>query len=420
MAKETKLYDILGVDPSCSAAELRRSFLKLSMKWHPDKNKGNAEAEAKFKEISAAYDILKDAEKRDIYDKYGEEGLRAGGAPGGGGGGIFEFFDMMTGGGGRSRARSGPKKGKDLAVAVDITLEEAYEGTRREVQIERKERCDKCAGTGSTKEGATQKCKTCGGRGVVIQMQRMGMMIQQTQTYCPDCHGKGEIIDPKHVCKACKGKKFVAATHTFPVELPGGVPHGEKIEHYGEGHWAPGCTESGDLVFVVRVKEHARFKREGADLVIARSISLAEALCGFATKIVHLDKRVVNVVSRPGEVVKPDAVLCVEGEGMPVYRRSWQRGRLFIKFDVQFPKPAALTPEVRARIIAALPSTRPTKRRIEEAGAIAAKFGTELPADTHYLKFVDPSAPTEFDAPDDRRAYDQDAGEPGTVQCGAQ
>lgn len=349
------------------------------MKWHPDKNPGNPEAEKKYKQITAAYDILKDPEKRDVYDKYGEEGL-SGGAGGMDfsdifGGGIFDFFG--GGGGKSSRNRSPPPKGPDVEYKLVISLEEAFLGCKKTVTVSRQEMCEACSGVGATKPDAFKSCDTCGGHGVVVQVQRMGNMISQTQRPCPACGGKGQTVQKEFLCSKCGGKKFTQKAFTTTVDVSPGVPNGYVISQYGDGHWSAGCSERGDLLIRIMIREHERFKRladNGCDLLLERSISLVEALCGFALVVKHLDGRMLTLVCQPGVSKDGDNTIIspynprriVENEGMPVFGRNWEKGNLVVQFSIEFP--TKLTTSIPAAISAlssCLPVSAGAKSRVD-------------------------------------------------------
>ncbi|KAG0297969.1 Type I HSP40 co-chaperone, partial [Linnemannia gamsii] len=266
MVKETKLYEALEVDPGCSDSELKKAYRKLALKFHPDKT-GGATSE-KFQEISHAYDILSDAQKRQVYDQYGEAGLSGEGAGGHGGMGGLSPEDLFShffggGGGGRGGRPSGPRRGKDVAHGLKVTLEDLYKGKTTKLALQKNVLCEKCDGKGG-KEGAVKTCATCHGQGYRVMLRQMGPMMQQIQQPCGDCRGEGEIINPKDKCKFCNAKKVSQVRKVLEVHIDRGMKDGRKIVFNGEGDQAPG-TIPGDVVIVLEQREHARFRRNGDD-----------------------------------------------------------------------------------------------------------------------------------------------------------
>ncbi|KAI8887621.1 hypothetical protein K501DRAFT_175216 [Backusella circina FSU 941] len=314
------------------------------MKYHPDKNPEEGD---RFKEISHAYEILSDPDKRASYDRFGEEGPGGGGGygmsaddlfanlfGGGGGGGGFDFGggDFYGGGGGMPRR---PRKGETSRSPLSVTLEDLYLGKRTKLALQKNIICTNCEGKGG-KTGATKKCTSCQGRGFSVAMRQVGMgMIQQMQVPCTDCNHTGEIA--KDRCKKCKGKKVTVEKKYLEVFIEKGMTDGQKIVMRGEGDQEPG-VEPGDVILVLSQKEHKTFQREGNDLLCEVTISLTEALCGFDKVIVtHLDGRGIHVKHPAGSVIKPGMVKRIPNEGMPTYKRPDTRGDLYVKFDVEFP-----------------------------------------------------------------------------------
>jgi DnaJ homolog subfamily A member 2 len=324
------LYNALGVAKDADESEIKKAYRKLALKHHPDKG-GDVE---KFKEISTAAEILMDAEKRQVYDKYGKEGLENGGG-GGGGSSAEDIFSMFFGGGGR-RGPQGPQKGEDIVHPIKASLEDLYNGKTTRLAINRNKLCEDCEGRGG-KVGAEKDCSDCNGRGVRVQLRQIGPgMVQQIQSACPTCKGSCKIINEKDKCKSCKGKKTYKDRKVLECQIEKGMKNGQKIRFGGEADELPG-TIPGDVVFVVQEKEHEIFKRKGSDLVTHINLELSEALCGFTKTITHMDGRVLRIDSPAGRVVKPDSVHMIEGEGMPYHGNPFTKGRLFIIFRVNFP-----------------------------------------------------------------------------------
>lgn len=333
MVKETKLYDTLGVSPESTQAEIKKSYRKLALKYHPDKNPEGGE---KFKEISAAFEVLSDEKKREIYNKYGEEGLKEGG----GGGEFhspFDIFDMFFGGGGRGRRPGEKQKGRDTVHQLKVSLEELYNGATRQLAVQKNVICGSCNGIGG-KPGSVQKCDNCNGSGVDVKLRPIGPgMVQQIQQPCRECNQTGEKIREKDKCKKCNGKKVVKERKVLECTILKGMKDGQKITFDREGDQAPDI-EPGDVIIVLDEKEHPVFKRNATDLHINMTIDLADALCGFTRTIETLDKRTLVVTSQPGEVIRPNEKKCITDEGMPHPSNPILKGRLVVSFDINFPK----------------------------------------------------------------------------------
>jgi len=287
-------YETLGVGRDVSEAELKKAYRRLAMKHHPDRNPGDAEAEAKFKELSEAYEVLSDADKRAAYDRHGHAAFE-----GGGGGGGFHaqgasfsdifgdvFGDIFGGAGGAGGGRSSVQRGSDLRYTLDLSLEQAVFGTETTIRVPRLAECGPCRGSGA-KPGSTPKaCPTCNGQGQV-RMQQGFFAIQQT---CPRCHGSGKVItDP---CGDCRGQGRKEETKTLSVKIPAGVDTGDRIRLSGEGEAGGNGGPAGDLYVQVNVKPHRIFQRDGKDLYCEVPISFTDAALGGELEVPTLDGRV--------------------------------------------------------------------------------------------------------------------------------
>jgi len=328
----TKLYETLGVAKSADVKEIKKAYRKLAVKHHPDKG-GD---EAKFKEVSAAYEILSDADKRAKYDKFGLDGISE---DGGGGRSPDDIFSMFFGGGGGGRGRSGPRKGEDVNHPIKVSLEDLYNGKTVKLAINRQ-----------VLVGESSVCPECDGQGVVVELRQIALgMVQQVQRRCTNCNGTGYIGETK------KERKVLE------VMIDKGMRNGQKVVFRGMADEKPNM-EPGDINFIVQEKEHSLFKRKGADLLITKTLSLNEALCGFEFVVKHLDGREIVIKSRPGEVIKPETngsapfVKIVSGEGMPSHGNPFVKGNLFVLFRVEFPVDNELSADTIKTLKAALPN----------------------------------------------------------------
>nr|QEG03059.1 DnaJ protein 2-like isoform X1 [Cymbidium ensifolium] len=356
----TRYYEILGVTKNASQDELKKAYKKAAIKNHPDKG-GDPE---KFKELAQAYEVLSDPEKREMYDQYGEDALKEGMGGGGGGHNPFDIFEQFFGGGGfgggSSRGRR-QKRGEDVVHTLKVSLEDLYNGTSKKLSLSRNRLCPKCRGKGS-KSGASGRCYGCQGTGMKVITRQIGPgMIQQMQHVCPECRGSGEVISDKDKCPQCKGNKVTQEKKVLEVNVEKGMQHGQKIVFQGEADEAPD-TVTGDIVFVLQLKEHLRFKRKYDDLFVEHTLSLTESLCGFQFALTHLDGRQLLIKSNPGEVVKPGQSKAINDEGMPHHQRPFMKGRLYIHFNVEFPDSGVLSLDQCKKLAAILPSSRTSTR----------------------------------------------------------
>jgi DnaJ family protein A protein 2 len=351
---DTKLYDILGVPPTATVDEIRKAYRKLAIKCHPDKNQ-SPEAIEQFKEISAAHEILSDPEKRELYDKYGEEGLKEGMGGFGFGDDILSQLFGRHGffGGGHGRPHGKPK-GEDAVQRFPVTLEDLFNGKSTKMSLTRNVICKTCDGTGAKKGATATKCKTCNGMGIRLMQRRIGPgLVTQFQAACDACGGKGQAYAAKDQCTDCAGNRVATEKKVLNLDIEKGAPQHHKIFFRGEADEAPG-TIPGDVIIVLDQQEHETFKRDGDHLFMEKEISLYEALCGFTFIITHLDKKELVVKSTPGEITKPGDLKVIEEEGMPHHKRPFERGNLYIKFNVVFPTDGTITPDAHAGLAKAL------------------------------------------------------------------
>lgn len=286
-------YEVLGVERGADEKEIKKAYRRMAMKYHPDRNPGDSEAEARFKELSEAYEVLADGQKRAAYDQFGHAGVDGqsgfGGGHGGGHGSFSDIFGDVFGdifGGGGGGRRSSVQRGSDLKYNLEMSLEEAVRGIEKTIKVPTLVNCDVCDGSGAKKGTQPQTCSTCGGVGQV-RMQQGFFAVQQT---CPTCGGNGRII--KDPCNACYGRGVKEETKTLNVKIPAGVDTGDRIRLTGEGEAGRNGGPAGDLYVEVRVKKHAIFEREGANLYCEMPISIAEAALGGELEVPTLEGRV--------------------------------------------------------------------------------------------------------------------------------
>ena len=284
-------YEILGVDKGADEKEVKKAYRRVAMKYHPDRNPDDPDADEKFKEATEAYDVLMDPQKRAAYDQYGHAGVDPSMGGSGMGGGNFsdifgDVFGDIFGGGGGGRGHGGPQRGSDLRYTLDISLEDAVKGTTIEIRVPSLSACEPCDGSGAKKGSSPVTCGTCGGVGQV-RMQQGFFQVQQT---CPNCRGRGKTIDDP--CGSCHGQGRVEKTKTLSVKVPPGVDTGDRIRLSGEGEAGPEGGPPGDLFVQMSVKQHAIFERDGKNLYCEVPITFADAALGGELEVPTLDGRV--------------------------------------------------------------------------------------------------------------------------------
>lgn len=336
-------YEILGVEKSADAEEIKRSYRRLAMKHHPDRNPGDAEAEKAFKEAAAAYEVLGDEQKRKIYDQYGHEGLRGAGAAGHDFNrmnveDIFSMFgDLFGGMGGMGgRGRAGQSRGYDLEYEVAVSLEDVLKGCERDIEFNRADVCDTCRGSGAKPGSKPVKCGSCGGQGKVQQVGLGGMF--RMVTACPHCQGRGQMV--KDHCESCRGKGRVSKHRKLSMKIPAGIADGQAVRIQGEGEPPPpeaspaGEGPRGDLHVVVRVESHEVFERQGDHLVMQMPISFTQAALGASVQVPTLEGNTALEIPRGtahGTLIK------LSGKGLPSLR-SGRRGDLGVVVGIEVPK----------------------------------------------------------------------------------
>ena len=326
-------YELLECERTADDKAIKSSYRRLAMQFHPDRNPGDAEAEARFKAISQAYDCLKDPQKRAAYDRFGHAAYTQQGGAGGGGGqgfeGFSDIFESVFGDfmGGRSQ-RGGPRRGADLRYDLEITLEDAFHGRTESIRIDVAARCDVCSGTGAKPGTSAATCRTCAGHGKVRAQQ--GFFV--VERACPTCHGAGQVIaDP---CSACGGEGRIDREKTLEVKIPPGVDEGTRIRVTGEGEAGGHGAPAGDLYIFLHVKRHALFERDGTTLIARAPISFTTAALGGELEVPGLDGE-TTVVRIPAGI-QSGKQLRHRGTGMPVLNQRG-RGDLVIEIAVETP-----------------------------------------------------------------------------------
>ena len=343
MATQIDYYEILEVSRTASADELKKAYRKMAMKYHPDRNPGDAGAEAKFKDVNQAYDILKDEQKRAAYDQYGHAAFEGGGGgPGGfggfggfggaGAGGLGDIFEQMFGDmmGGRRGGGGRARTGNDIQTHVEITLEEAFTGVKKDVSVITRVACESCHGTGSNDgSSGVETCPSCHGAGKVRAAQ--GFFVVERP--CPTCHGSGKIV--KDPCKVCHGAGTVEKERTISVQIPAGIEDGTRIRVTGEGEAGGQGVPAGDLYVHVSVAEHAIFQRDGANVFCRVPLRMGQAALGTEIEVPVIDGNRAKVKIPAG--TQTGAQFRLRGKGFSVLR-SGARGDMYIQAMVETPQ----------------------------------------------------------------------------------
>jgi len=348
-------YDVLGVSRDASKAEIKKAYRKMARKHHPDANRENqADAEEKFKEISEAYEVLADDEKRPRYDRYGHEGVNFGGggfswddfthqgdisdifgqlfgSGSGGGGGIGDLFSQFFGGGARQR---GPRnRGADLRYDISLTLEQAYSGLEQEVTIPRDTKCGDCSGSGAAEGGSTVTCSQCGGRGMVQHVQRRGFMQTVQTAECPQCSGDGKTVDKP--CRNCSGRGIREAKQKIKLTIPAGIDDGHRLRLRGQGSAGSHSGPPGDLYVVTNVERHRTFQRQETEIVLELEVTPAQAVLGEKIEVPTLAGKVKLKVPAG---TQSGTILRLKSKGMPYLNQTGRFGDQHVRVNVRIPK----------------------------------------------------------------------------------
>jgi len=349
MAEKRDYYEVLGVEKNASSEDIKKAYRKCAIKYHPDKNPGDKEAEEKFKEAAEAYEVLSDPQKRQRYDQFGHAGVGGAGGFSGGfssmedvfqqfgdlfaswgmGGGFSSFFD---GRGGGQRVR----RGTDLRVKVRVTLEDINNGVEKKIKVRKLVPCTHCQGSGSADGKPGETCPTCKGSGRVVRTQRGIFGMMQVQDACPTCHGEGKII--KNKCPYCQGEGVMRDEEVITIQIPAGVQGGMQLPVQGKGNAAPHGGVPGDLLVLIEEEEHPNLIREGNDLVYNLLLDMPTAILGGQVMIPTLTGD-AKITITPG--TQPGKVLRMRGKGLPVidqYARRYGQGDLLINVGVYIPE----------------------------------------------------------------------------------
>ena len=335
-------YEVLGVDKNADEAAIKKAYRKLAKKYHPDMNPGDAEAEKRFKEASEAYAVLSDSQKRAQYDQFGHAAFEQGGGPGGfsgfdfGGdmGDIFgDIFSDLFGGGTRSRrANNGPMKGANLRTSVRIKFEEAVFGCEKQIELNLKDECTHCHGTGAKPGTSPDTCPKCGGKGqVVFTQQSLFGTVRNVQT-CPDCGGTGKVIKEK--CSNCRGTGYTSSRKKIAVTVPAGIDNGQSIRIREKGEPGTNGGPRGDLLVEINVQRHPIFQRQDMNIFSTAPITFAQAALGGDVRISTVDGDVLYTV-KPG--TQTDTKVRLKGKGVPSLRNKSVRGDQYVTLVVQVP-----------------------------------------------------------------------------------
>ena len=339
-AEKRDYYEALGLSKGASDDEIKKAFRQQAKKYHPDVNPGNKSAEARFKEINEAYEVLADADKKARYDQFGHAGVDPNFGAGGGGGfsgfggmdfDLGDLFGSIFGGGGRTQSRNSQKRGERIRADLTVTFEEAAFGCEKEVPIMRVEHCDDCGGSGCAKGTTAEKCTNCGGSGTVSSQQRTPFGVMQTTSDCQKCGGRGKIIHQP--CTKCRGLGYVRRSRKIKVDVPAGIDDGQTISLRGQGGAGQNGGEPGELYVTISVLRHPVFEREGNSVLLDMPVSFVQAALGDEVEVPTLDGKVKYSIP---EGTQTGTVFRLRGKGIQSLRGGG-RGDQFVTVTVAVP-----------------------------------------------------------------------------------
>ena len=343
MADKRDYYEVLGVSKDADDASIKKAYRSLAKKYHPDMNPGDAEAEAKFKEVNEAYAVLSDSEKKAQYDQFGHSAFEPGAGAGGAGfggfsdfGDIGDIFGSFFGGGfggSSSRRANAPTRGEDVSARVTISFEEAVFGVKKDVSFNKIQKCPDCSGSGAAKGTKAETCSTCGGSGQKRITQRLGGMAFQSTTTCDRCRGTGKII--KNPCQNCRGTGYIKVNKKLSVSFPAGIDDGERIALRSQGCDGRNGGPAGDLIITVYVKPHSIFERDGYNLYCEVPITVAEATLGAEIDVPTLEGNQKFTIP---EGTQPGTRFTLRGKGVPYVNNSGKRGDIIFTVNIEIPK----------------------------------------------------------------------------------
>lgn len=340
MAEKRDYYEALGISKGASDDEIKKAYRQAAKKYHPDLNPGDKEAEARFKEINEAYEVLSDADKKARYDQYGHAGVDPNFGAGGYGGAGFDgmdfdlgdIFSSFFGGGGRRQNPNAPRRGSDVGTNVVISFEESARGCKKQVSVQLVGVCEECGGSGAAKGSTPRSCSRCGGTGQVRSQQRTPFGVVQTQSVCPDCRGKGKTIDTP--CRSCSGTGHVRKPATIGINIPAGIDDGQVITIRGKGNAGANGGPAGDLQVQVSVRPHPIFERKGYDILCDLPLTYAQVALGAEVSVPTLDGSVPYSIK---EGTQPGDTFRLKGKGFP-YINGRGRGDLLVHVTVEVPR----------------------------------------------------------------------------------
>ncbi|GAB3022095.1 molecular chaperone DnaJ [Niabella terrae] len=369
-------YEILNVSRTASAEEIKKSYRKVAMQFHPDRNPGDTAAEEKFKEAAEAYEVLSDTEKRAQYDRFGHAGLSGAGRGFGGGGmnmeDIFSQFGDVFGddifgsffGGGRSRGgqRARGVRGSNLRVKLKLNYEEIAKGVTKNIKVKKYTTCETCGGNGAKDRGSIQTCSSCQGSGQVRRVQNTFLGQMQTVTTCPDCNGEGTQVTAK--CNSCKGSGRIYGEETITIDVPAGVQAGMQLSVGGKGNAGERGGASGDLIVLIEEETHEELQREGLNVVYDLHISFTDAVFGTNAEVPTIDGR-AKIKVPPG--TQSGKIFRLKGKGFPNVHANYDKGDQLIHVSIWTPKNLSEEEKAALEKLSGSPNLKPQPEKEEKS-----------------------------------------------------